>query len=111
MRTGFNYENDEDAKIIIVLKENERGEKKRWQAWLWNLKAEHATFPPEFQKQAPVLGLSSNHSSRKEEILNPYTWITPIAKTLIIKTSNTRENWSYSRKSSHLMQWFSRREN
>lgn len=28
MRTGFNYENDEDAKIIIVLRENER-EKKR----------------------------------------------------------------------------------
>lgn len=47
MWTGYSNENDENAKIIIVLIKDKNKKKTKWQAWL-ELKAIHATFPPEF---------------------------------------------------------------
>lgn len=68
MWTGYGNENDENAKIIIMLRENE---KQKVTGLAWILKAVHATFPPEFYKQRPLLeqqGTEGNKSHCNGEI-------------------------------------------
>lgn len=68
MWTGYSNDNDENAKIIIKLGENK---KQKVTGLAWVLKAVHATFPPEFYKQRPLLeqqGTEGNKSHCNREI-------------------------------------------
>lgn len=64
--TGYyNDGNEEDAEIIIVLRERERKRSER-PVLLCVLEAVHATFPPEFQKQRPLLELQGDRTHSEQ---------------------------------------------